>query len=209
MKDDKRALDMYAKIQAMVQKEARDIAKQVYKEEGTQYGVASVPFHIHNGADAPRVNTSNLEYGPRANGLVTMATNGTNYRLGLNFNAHAVQFYGIAYRDNGGIDKRAHVIGNAQLGDNYVFEAQSSTSVKTGGTRKSVIQGCSSITVDSSGSPPTVAVYASELNLIYVVQPGTGDPVAIGRVTDYGRSFVTVNVTLETDWEIVGTFVVT
>lgn len=46
-------LQKYAEIQAMVQKDARDIAEQVYKQNAAQFGVAKVPLHYHNGSDAP------------------------------------------------------------------------------------------------------------------------------------------------------------
>ena len=50
---DKSKMEKYAEIQAMVQKEARDIAEQVYKENANRYGVAKVPLHYHNGIDSP------------------------------------------------------------------------------------------------------------------------------------------------------------
>ncbi len=53
-------LDKYADIQAMVQKDARDIASQVYRELGSQYGVPEVPYHIHMGTDSPKINYNDL-----------------------------------------------------------------------------------------------------------------------------------------------------
>lgn len=53
-------LEKYAEIQAMVRKEARDIATQVYKELGTKFGVPSVPLHVHNGSDAPKIPSSSM-----------------------------------------------------------------------------------------------------------------------------------------------------
>ncbi len=58
---DKSKLERYAEIQAMVQKEARDIAVQVYQEMGTQYAVPVVPFHVHNGIDASTIPGESLD----------------------------------------------------------------------------------------------------------------------------------------------------
>ncbi len=52
---DKSKLEKYAEIQELVRKEARTIATQVYQELGTQFGVASVPFHTHNNVDSPQI----------------------------------------------------------------------------------------------------------------------------------------------------------
>lgn len=59
MEDSK--LEKYAEIQALVQKEARVIATQVYKELGAQYAVPKVPVHIHNGIDAPKIPGSSVQ----------------------------------------------------------------------------------------------------------------------------------------------------
>lgn len=47
-------------LQNFVQKEARDVATQVYKDLGTQMGVAQVPVHIHNGIDTNQIPFSSI-----------------------------------------------------------------------------------------------------------------------------------------------------
>lgn len=58
-------LDQYASIQALVQKEIRDmatkIANEVYDTKATQYGVADIPFHIQNGIDSPKLDGNSLK----------------------------------------------------------------------------------------------------------------------------------------------------
>lgn len=61
MNNDQTKLEQYSQIQAMVQKEARAIAEQVYKENATKYGVAKVPLHRHNGVDSPKISPINLD----------------------------------------------------------------------------------------------------------------------------------------------------
>lgn len=51
---------LYAQIQDFVAKDATDIANKVYEERATKYGVADVPFHVHNNIDAPAVPMQNL-----------------------------------------------------------------------------------------------------------------------------------------------------
>lgn len=48
-------LPLYTKIQELVQNEARKIATEVYNTLGTQYGVAEVPTHTHNGVDSLQI----------------------------------------------------------------------------------------------------------------------------------------------------------
>lgn len=70
-------LEQYSEIQAMVQKDARDIATEVYQEFGTQYGVPSVPYHQHNGTDSPMIPVLNISMFSSitggANGVITNA----------------------------------------------------------------------------------------------------------------------------------------
>ncbi len=37
-----------------------EIATRVYNTQGTQYGVAVVPGHVHNGIDANRISMSDI-----------------------------------------------------------------------------------------------------------------------------------------------------
>lgn len=58
---DKTPLQFYESIQALVQKDARDVATNVYNELGTQYDVPSVPVHQHDGSDALAIPFENLD----------------------------------------------------------------------------------------------------------------------------------------------------
>ncbi len=53
-------LQKYAEIQPLVQKDANDIAVKVYNELGTEFGVAKVPYHEHNGIDSPNIPFTNI-----------------------------------------------------------------------------------------------------------------------------------------------------
>lgn len=75
---DKTKLEQYAEIQAMVQKEARDIAEQVYQEKAAQFGVPKVAVHIHNGVDSPMIPGSNIVEVKPLNGIPEGVLNAAN-----------------------------------------------------------------------------------------------------------------------------------
>lgn len=77
-------LQEYAKLQALVQKEARAIAEQVYDEKAAKYGVAKVPLHRHNGFDSPQVRIQDIAGIVGTSGRITMATDNQRYYIGLN-----------------------------------------------------------------------------------------------------------------------------
>lgn len=211
MPDNKTSLEKYAEIQAMVQKEARDVATQVYKELGTRTGVAVVPLHIHNGVDTPKIPQSSIIPNLRALGSITMSTDGTRYSLGLTFTPTQVWFLGNAiHRTGGSIDIRAQVQGTAQIGPSYFFQPHSATAVTAGSNIHPVVQGSSYFLVDSSTSPVTVRTAASEDHLVSVNYPTSVDIAARATVPDNwgGNGELFVDVTLGTDWEINGTFIV-
>ena len=220
MPQDKTPLQIYEEIQAMVRKDAHDEATKVYKELGTRTGVARVPLHIHNGVDTPMIPQSSVIPNLRATGSITMATDGTRYRLGLTFTPRAVSFNGIAiHRTGGTIDIRAHVNGDSQLGPSYYFQPQSGTSVITGGPLYNVIQSSNALLIDSSTSPVTVRAIVSEGHLVSVEYGGVVARATIPNLSTgvgdgltgkgYGEGYVFVDVTLAADWEIIGNFVVT
>lgn len=286
---DKTKLQQYAELQPLIKKDMETVAKQVFEQYAQKYkfNLAQVPLHVHNGVDSPNIPQASITPGLRANGTITMATDGQTYRLGLTFKPTEVQFLGTAINEvagrvdavsidtagsgytvgdiltlddgqgctvevdtvNGGggvtaitkltngvgyeagevgctggtgsgarfditisaitITKRAHIIGNAQLGPTYQFQPESASSVTTGGPKQQFIQGGSSMTIDSSVNPPTVAVFTSEDYIIYAVQPGTGAVVARARVTGYDAKSVFIEAELASGWSIVGNFVVT
>lgn len=53
-------LEQYEKIQALVQKEIKTMFADLYRQEATKYGVASVPLHRHNGSDSPIIGDASI-----------------------------------------------------------------------------------------------------------------------------------------------------
>lgn len=52
--------ELYEQIKKMIREESRVVATEVYEEMGTQYGVASVPAHEHNGVDTNKISPSSI-----------------------------------------------------------------------------------------------------------------------------------------------------
>lgn len=88
-------LDFYSKIQSLVKNEARKAAEEVYAEKGTQFDVATVPVHIHNGVDAPSLDESSIIPGTKLITGLFSDTSETVTLWGL-FNPKRISVFGFA-----------------------------------------------------------------------------------------------------------------
>lgn len=223
-------IEKYAEIQAMVQKEARDIALKVYREEGTRYGVGKVPLHYHNNIDSPNIPESSINPSLKASGSLALETDGQQYKLNLTFKPKQILFYGNAvHRTLGSIDVRAQAIGSAELVPSYFFQPENTTTVSPSNIIGNVIQSGSYLLVEDT--TPRVNTSATEGHLVQVIYTGsigtklTDNIVAqitipnawtqgLGASFDYstkgyGQGYVLFDVDLAPGWEINGNFVVT
>lgn len=194
-------------IKALIQQEI-----QRAQAQGT-FQLKNIPFHTHSNTagDAPNIPAGNIKPGYRAGGRITMATEGRIYRIGLNFNATQIQFYGIGlYPAAGPFEVRSHIIGNAQLGPSYeLLDDGTTAGVTAGGPQKSIIQGCASFSVNET-TPASSTANVSQNDIIDVLYPNTSTHAAQARVINYGPGFAEIQlISLSTDWEIDGYFVVT
>lgn len=161
-----------------------------------------------------------------ASGSITFSTDGQRYRIGLNtkpgsaFSPSVIRFNGIAIRRGGGggsIDIRSLVVGDAFLGPSFYLQPESSTSVTIGGTPMTVIQSSSYILVNDSGSGPNTQASVSEGHIVSVIFNG----VVVARATipdlevfstepggPIQQGALIVDVELESNWEIIGNFVI-
>jgi len=217
---DQTRLQLYEQIQAMVKKDAADVARQVYEEEAAKYGVAKVPLHRHNGYDSPKISAWDIIPSQGSSGSITMATNGTRYRIGLNlksgvsFAPTQIRFNGIAIHQTAGTtDIRALVCGDAFIGPSFYQQPGTATSTKVGGPPQVCVQSSSYILVNNSGSGPATQALASEGHIVSV----TFNSVIVARATipdlgDFGASDtgpleggnLLVDVTLSSGWQIIG-----
>lgn len=134
-------------IRSLVQDEIR-------KTNGAnRFQLSSIPRHIHNGTDSPKITQSNVLLGFRAEGRITFAQQ-TQYRIGITFNPTAIYLQGNVIGNAG---ERFIIVGNAQLGASFYMQPGTTTSVITGGPVQSLIQSTTYFGVDSGGAFHTVA----------------------------------------------------
>lgn len=217
-------LDKYADIQALVQKEATDIARKVYKEEANKYKIAQeVPLHRHNGFDAPKVKIQDLEGMMGTSGSIEMSTTNTRYFLGLNaatgfgITPSSVRFNGCAFRNpGGGIDVRSMVVGDAFIGTSFYYQPESSTSVTIGGKPQVVVQSSTALTLNHTGSGNPSILTVSEGHIVSVEFPAN-TVVARATIPDLAQNAgadaspiqngtLAIDVTLASGWSIIGNF---
>lgn len=166
--------------------------------------------HNHDGSRTVKLSQNNITPNIRAMGSITMSTLGQTYRLGTIANPTALTFFGTVTNGSGGHDFRAFTFGNAQLGKSYYFQPQSSNSVTEGGLPENIIQGCSSLVVDSTNTQAKVYAPIGQEHLIDV---WTSDPNTIlvrATVTEFAVDHVSIYIdNLASGWSITGNFVVT
>jgi hypothetical protein len=119
------------------------------------------------------------------------------------------------------ITVRANCIGNAQIGETFYFQPDTSTSVKVGGTKQKIIQSSSMFLVDSNTEPatgvPIVRAITDEGHLVDVEYGGIKARITIlcSEKTGYTNLALTKNnsllleVTVADGWVIVGNVIIT
>lgn len=192
----------------------------------SKYGVASVPLHVHNGADSPRIKQSDLITSYGTTGTITMSTDGQRYSIGLNtqngaFAPSNIRFNGIVVNSTTAPTIRALCVGDAFLGNSFYLQpvAGSSTAVTEGGPAQVIVQSGSYILVNNSGSGPATQALSTQGHIVSV----TFNSVIVARATfpDLGDFQVTqasdpivngnlqVDVSLAAGWSIIGNFTIT
>ncbi len=86
---------LYAKIQTLVQNEARKIATDTYNDLGTKYNVAQVPAHSHNGIDSNRLAYKDIIQGNKYTTVISEDTTETATIGGI-YNPTRILFQGFA-----------------------------------------------------------------------------------------------------------------
>ena len=207
-----------------MRKIAQEEAEKTYKLNATKYGVAKVPLHRHNGADSPRIRTQDIEHNLASTGSITMSTDGTAYRIGLNakpgsgVSPSQIRFNGIVVNSTSSPTIRAIVVGDAYLGRSFYNQPNGSTAVDIGGAPQIVIQSSSYLMVNDSGSGSVTRAQVSEGHIVSVTSPVDGTVVARATIPDLGyyntgtgnpiqAGALIVEVELASGWHIIGNWV--
>lgn len=179
------------------------IQQELYKyQQASRFNLAKVANHKHTGkgTDAPRISSNNILPGLRAEGRISF-DQATTYKVGLTFNPSSVFIQGNV---TGASGERFIIVANAQFGQGYYMQPQSTTSTVIGGRPQTIIQSSTYFGTDG-GSFHTVA---DEGHIVDVEYPL--DTIhARATITNFDNTgmYVTVD-TLDLGWGITLSFTV-
>lgn len=199
------------------------VREEIRKGQNSEpFGVQNIPFHLHNGTDAPMIKEDNIIANGSVSGSVTFSSART-YILSLNssFTPKSVVSYGLA-RSGVASDpatEKYFVFGSAQLTPSFYFQSAGNSNVVTGGLQYPAydpnhpeygtnipMQSCTYFGVE--GTAGAVHVLASNFHIIDVEYGGT--IYARATITNFSKDAIVIVVdNLETNWVITSTFVVT
>lgn len=179
-----------------------------------QFQVQSLPYHVHNGSDAPRIPQNNIIPGPAISGSITMSSV-TTYTLNLNgtFTPSLVTAYGNVV---GSGSEKYITYGTANLSTSFYFQPLSNTSVLTGNIQYPFVDPNLQVTV-----PMQNAVYFGTDGTTHHTLVGTGGHIvdvaypaatihARATVTEFSKNYVLIDVTdLDLGWSLNINWVIT
>lgn len=217
-----KSLDNYMKIAGFVQKEATDIATQVYNKLGTKYNVAEVPTHTHNGVDSVQIPYKNIIQGDKYTTLLVSEVSDiptSTFTIGGISNPTRIVFQGFAANNADGTPATKRAILNGEINFGSCFEFTDLTPpivVATSGAGKPFIQSCNSMYVDSTTlannrvSATSGAGTSASAFFIYSTD-NTGTVFASAQATNYNNQLgiLTINIVLGTNVKIQGAFTIT
>lgn len=211
-------LDIYTKIQTLVQNDIRQIAQEVYDKEGTKYGVAQVPNHTHTGIDTNRINYKDIIQGNKYISLLTQDTS-EEVVIGGVFNPSRIVFQGFAANNADGspATKRTLINGEINFGNCLGFtDLTPPYTVSTSGPGKPFTQSCNSIYVDSSDLTKTRVFVSQGVDvaigpLFIYADDDLGTPFAYGQLTSYNNQLglLTIDFLVGTNVKIQGALTIT
>jgi hypothetical protein len=189
-------LKLYDKIQDLVIQDAKKVAQDTYNNLGTQYGVASVPDHGHDGIGSNQINQKDIIANVGYTALFTLnSTPPLTTLIPAPPNMTRLEIQGFA-ANNAVVaaTKRAIINGFAIFGRNYnLYGSSLNGSIVTAnilGAGLPFIQSCNSMYVDST-SLTNNRVNADTLHVIYV-KDDTGTVVTSLKVDYYNNGFVSL-----------------
>lgn len=211
MAREKTKLEQYQDLQALVQKDARDVAERVYEEKAAKYRVAEVPFHKHNGFDSPKVSEDDIIITNKLNTQFQITnTSGAPYTETFTLrnvkNVSRITFHGYAANNAAApATLRAVIDGEVIFGKCNVFTGSGVfIDVTTIPPGTPFVQGCSSMYIDSTNLANTRVGTAPYLAVVF--NPGG---VIVSLILDsYTNNSLTFTAVLDTDWKLEGNVII-
>lgn len=202
-------IDLFAKLQPLVQNEARQQATNVYKELGTRYNVASVPTHLHNGIDSVPISESDVIPGNKTLSGLLFDTSETITLVGLN-TANIRRIVYLAFAANNKTlpaTKRAIINGEVQFGRCYSFSGNGTgtIAVETSRVGTPFVQICNAMYVDSTDLTKNRVHIGAALA---EATDDSGSNVVSLTLDNYDYNSLTLTCTLATDWKLQGNLII-
>lgn len=204
--EDRTKLQKYEEMQAMVRKEVETMFPNLFKQYATQFGVNKTPTHTHNGTDSVQIQEVNVIKNIKYNFGIQINTEETFYIKAIP-NLKSITFLGFAANNvSVAATKRGIVNGKAVFGKCFEFDSAGSTVTPTSSLiGKEISQGSNYMFVDSTSLANNRVGFDS--TLLVRVADNTATDVATLEVVSYNGKVIGITSTLESDWQIFGTFI--
>jgi hypothetical protein len=180
-----------------------------------QFNLSKIPSHEHNGLDTVKISQKNLINNNKYSVFVSSIASET-FTLSNLPNISQLFFNGIASNNASDMTVpgtlKATVIGQVQFGNCYGTPSVSGTvaDISFANVVEPFVQSANDIYIDTTDLTKCRAGAANSY-FVYVQDGTTPTPVVVAtaKVVSYDNSTITITTTLEANWQITGTLILT
>lgn len=203
----------------MDENKIRQIVRDEIKrnENSSRFNLKSIPNHSHNGIDSLKIKEDSLIQSVSVSGNITFSSS-DEYTIYLNssFTPSSILAYGNI---TGSVAELYMSIGSASLVPSFYLQPDTTRSVVTGNIQYPFIdpnldpvttvplQSCCYIGAESTSTGNNMHSLSSEGHIVNVFYGG--DIKARATVTEFTRSFIKFQTTIDSGWEMNINYVIT
>lgn len=198
-------------LKYMNEEQIRQIAKDVYNELGTKFGVASVPAHIHDGVDTNQITQKNVIQNPCYATFITENVSET-FTITNVPNLRQATFTGIAYDSSATpATKKGLVTGTATFDNTFSIVGAGTTVFPDTSIANAYVQTANCIYVDTSALNKTTVstVGGTTTGFIVRVENDLAAVVASLQIISYFNGVLAITSSVATNWIIKGSLILT
>lgn len=199
------------RIRKMVQDEIARAAKS------NQFGLQKIPYHVHNGVDSPKISENSLVQSVSVSGNISFASS-DEYTIYLNssFTPSSVMAYGNV---TGSGAELYMTFGTANLVPSFYLQPDTTRTVVTGNVQYPFVdpnlspvttvpmQSSIYIGAESTSTGSGMHSLSSEGHIVNVFYGG--DIKARATITEFTKSYIKIQTTIDSGWEINANIVIT
>lgn len=202
----------------MTPDQVRKIVRQeIYNGQNAQRfgGINAIPNHHHDGIDSLKINANSLIPSVSVSGSISFSSSDT-YTIYLNssFTPTFIQCYGNI---TGSGSELYMSIGSASLRPSFYLQPDTTRTVVTGNVEYPFVdpnlgvsvplQSCCYIGAESTSSGNNMHSLVSEGHIVNIFYGS--DIKARATITEFTRSYIKIQTTIDAGWTINGNFVIT